>query len=90
MKFLDLNISSIVLDPNKNIIRQAPRLEKDQQDNYKELFDYYTLFSDIFYNVDGDIELLGPPLLNLKVYVVSVPLLACRGWVIHSPLGSLS
>lgn len=66
MKFLDLNISSIVLDPNKNIIRQAPRLEKDQQDNYKELFDYYTLFSDIFYNVDGDIELLGPPLLNLK------------------------
>lgn len=66
MKFLELDISRVVLDPNKNFIRHAPRLEKDQQANYKDLFDYYTLFSDIFYTKDGSVELLGPPLLNLK------------------------
>ena len=69
MEFLNISLSTVCLDKEKSLLRQPPRLDQDQQYNYKELFDYYTLFSDIFYSKSGNIELLGPPLLNLKTHL---------------------
>lgn len=64
MDLLNIELSSVKL-ANTNILREPPRKEEDQQENYKELFDYNTLFSDIFFT-DKSIELVGPPLLNLQ------------------------
>ncbi|UOO81742.1 hypothetical protein LVJ83_12620 [Uruburuella testudinis] len=65
MEFLNIQLSSITLDSQLNTLRIPPRKEEEQQSNYKELFDYSTLFSDI-YRTETSIELLGPPLMNLK------------------------
>ena len=65
MDFLEVSLSSVILDKNKGCYRFPPREKIDQQNNYEDLFDFFTLFSDIFQTEEG-IELLGPPLLNLK------------------------
>lgn len=62
----NINLSGVVLDGKDSLVRKAPRKEEDQQANYKDLFDYYRLFADIYFNIDGNIELIGPPLLNLR------------------------
>lgn len=66
METVTINLSSIMLDKETHTLRLPPRKEEDQQFNYKELFDYTTLFADIFFLADGRVELLGPPLLNLE------------------------
>lgn len=65
MDFLEVNLSSIILDKDKDCYRFPPREKLDQQSNYEDLFDFFTLFSDIFQTEEG-VELLGPPLLNLR------------------------
>ncbi|UKH23260.1 MULTISPECIES: hypothetical protein [Actinobacillus] len=69
MRNLDVKISKIELT-EKNTLRVPPRKEEDQQPNYKELFDYHTLFSDAFFS-EENIELVGPPLLNLHNILLS-------------------
>lgn len=64
MNVLDVELSTIKLQDNFTL-RIPPRKEEEQQENYKKLFDYNTLFSDIFMT-DNGIELLGPPLFNLQ------------------------
>ena len=66
METTSINLSSVILDKETHTLRIPPRKEEDQQFNYKELFDYTTLFADIFFLADGRVELLGPPLLNLE------------------------
>lgn len=69
---LNVELSTITLDRNGKISRKAPRKKRHQQHNYMELFDHYTLFSDIFFcdsKCDSKIELLGPPLLNLRKHL---------------------
>lgn len=66
METTNINLSSVILDKETHTLRIPPRKEEDQQPNYKQLFDYTTLFSDIFFLKDGRVELLGPPLLNLE------------------------
>lgn len=70
MLYLDVDLSTITLDKNGKLTRKAPRRKRHQQYNYMELFDQYTLFSDIFFT-ESKIELLGPPLLNLKKHLKS-------------------
>lgn len=69
MRNLSTKLSGVVLDGKDSLMRIPPRKENDQQANYKDLFDYYRLFADIYFNVDGNIELIGPPLLNLREFV---------------------
>lgn len=64
MNIVDVNLSTIKLMEGYTL-RIPPREEKYQQQNYKQLFDYNTLFADIFM-IDGAVELVGPPLLNLQ------------------------
>lgn len=66
MDFLNIKISSIVLPQESSLRRDMPRKKEDRQYNYETLFDSRTLFSDVFFRKNGDIELLGPPLLNLQ------------------------
>lgn len=65
MDFLDINLSSVILDKDQGCYRVPPREKVDQQSNYEDLFDFFTIFSDIYQTEEG-VELLGPPLLNLK------------------------
>lgn len=65
MDNLDINLSTIKLEAEKHSLRIPPRKEEQQQYNYKEHFDYNTLFADIFQREDS-VELVGPPLLNLQ------------------------
>ncbi|MDK4527990.1 hypothetical protein QG082_03855 [Kingella kingae] len=64
MNIINVNLSTIKLEENC-ILRIPPRKEEDQQENYKKLFDYNTLFADIFM-IEDAVELIGPPLLNLE------------------------
>lgn len=70
MNILDVELSTIKLG-NDSTLRIPPRREEDQQHNYKELFDYQTLFSDIYFTHSGQIEFVGPPLLNLEQILLS-------------------
>lgn len=78
MDFLDVDLSTITLEKDGGISRKEPREERHKQYNYNELFDHYTLFSDMFFCnsknkffCNSKIELLGPPLLNLKKHLES-------------------
>ena len=68
-KFIDIKLSTLKVD-GESITRRPPREKKDQQRNYLELFDFNTIFSDMYYTESG-IQLLGPPLLNLKGPLIS-------------------
>ncbi|WP_204378734.1 hypothetical protein, partial [Rodentibacter caecimuris] len=63
--FIDVKLSSLKIEKNY-IKRTPPRKVEDQQKNYLELFDFDTIFSDIFFTGNKDIQFLGPPLINLK------------------------
>ena len=65
MEFIDINLSTLTLPNESSVKRMMPRRVEDRQADYEEKFDAYTLFSDIFFRGNGDIEFLGPPLLNL-------------------------
>lgn len=60
-----LKSNRIALSSTAEIRRIPPRPSKSQQSDYKEKFDYLTLFSDAFTSGDR-VLLIGPPLLNLE------------------------
>lgn len=58
----------IIIPGESSLRRDAPRPVKQQQKNYRRLFDDRSLFYDVFHTVEG-ITLSGPPLFNLKAKV---------------------
>lgn len=54
-----------VLHPEGPWHRRAPRSLEFRQSDYDDRFDTHTLFYDVF-RIGGNIELIGPPLLNLE------------------------
>lgn len=57
--------SAVSVDMNSIFYRIPPRDKSQQQANYKEKFDFHTVFYDVF-NSERGVELIGPPLLNLE------------------------
>lgn len=66
--FIDVQTSTVKVKKG-SITREVPRKAEDQQLNYLNLFDFDTLFADIYHTRDK-IEFLGPPLVNLKEYIL--------------------
>jgi len=55
------------------LFREPPRPAEDRQPGYEAMFDYDTLFFDVFRSFDGrKIICLGPPLLNCESFFAAV------------------
>lgn len=62
---IEVALHGAVLDPGGPWRREPPRPPSARQPFYDERFDALTLFYDVFRDGD-DVEILGPPLLNLE------------------------
>lgn len=65
MVFTVREISPVTINPDIQLARRAPRPPEQRQSDYVELYDYKTLFYDIFES-GNQIIFSGPPLLNLE------------------------
>lgn len=61
---VDVTLASATIAEDSRWRRNPPRNAEDRQEGYEESFDHRTLFYDVF-RVGEDVELIGPPLLNL-------------------------
>ena len=61
---IEVPLHGAVLDPDGSWHREPPRPVDLRQPGYEDRFDTHTLFYDVF-RVEHDVELIGPPLLNL-------------------------
>lgn len=61
---VEVPVHGVTLDPALGWARKAPRAREERQPGYDACFDRSTLFYDVF-RVGEDVELIGPPLLNL-------------------------
>jgi hypothetical protein len=58
-----VGMSPVNLDPRFGMIRTPTRHPISRQEGFEDLFDFFTLFYDIFWSVSGDYVIaLGPPL----------------------------
>ena len=55
----------VSLAEDSNFRRVPPRKPQDRQENYLDMFDFDTVFSDLFVR-DGRLWMIGPPFLNLE------------------------
>lgn len=58
-----VGMSPVILDPRFGVIRTPTRHPISRQEGFEDLFDFFTLFYDIFWSVSGEhVVALGPPL----------------------------
>ncbi len=53
------------LSEDASVLREPPRPPEAREPGFEDRFDFRTVFYDVF-ELDGEIVLLGPPLLNLR------------------------
>ena len=62
-------VNSIVIKSDNEVTRNPPRPKAEQENDYSEKYDYHTVFYDLF-RKDGHYIGIGPPLQNLRDYIV--------------------
>lgn len=63
-------LSSLRLSANSDVLRDRPRPAALRQDDYDTVFDFRTVFYDVFYLGDQKtVRLIGPPFMNFSDYI---------------------
>lgn len=73
------SLSPIRADHASSIKRDMVRPEKLRQEDYERSYDFQTIAFDCFFTVSGDIEIIGPPLLNFWNYFTDDSIKLCSG-----------